>query len=634
MGLVEEICLKENLLLAAKELKKRGFRPGFDNMDAQGAEIWIELNYERLLLDLKSGRYKPMPALGFQTAKTSGGYRKLSRLTALDSILQMSANTVLAPWNDKYFSDYSFAYRTGRGTGAAIRTYTTMAQTYPCVAKLDVISCFDNINWERLETCIRGFYNDKKLTQLLMAMGKTPLLEDGELQSRTKGILQGGPISGLLCNLYYHPLDCMLEQGKIPFIRYADDLVLFSENMEELKKRNKLVLDYLEQEMYLTRNDRKCQMTSSDSIRYLGYKFRRDKRGVIALESESGTVSAYYHWNESQFRDNQRNIDILSDGILRQKDFSLRFETDTEKTIIPPETTDIVNVYSSVVFDSNFLKAAFRSGVTVNVFDRDGKLLGSFLPNTKLRSPRLTHSQLMAYYNEKERLTLARDIVRASTHNAVLNIRYYNKQYHDAFYDQILNALTELDKKVKGVRTYETLLILEASTRELYYDCYDHFLMSDEFVYGKRSRRPPENEFNAMLSFGNTVLYNLIATEINKSPLDIRIGFLHATNSRLQSLNLDLAELFKPLVVDRTILSLVNRGAIHTDCFTHNENGSVYLNEEGKHVFLRSFYLKLETQLTIDDRKMNYYQIIREEVAKMVRYFRNESPYRAFRQVR
>ncbi len=386
--------------------------------------------------------------------------------------------------------------------------------------------------------------------------------------------------------------------------------------------------------MHLVRNKRKCQVTASDKIRYLGYKFHRDRHGIIALESESGAVSAYYHWTEARAENNHREIDILSDGILRQKDFSLRFETDEGKKLIPPESTEIINVYSNVILDSNFLKKAFESGITVNIFDRENRLIGSFFPNTQLRSPKVTHSQLLAYYNEAERLKLAKDMVRASTHNTVLNIRYYHKQYPDAFYINILDEISEADKKVKEVKSYESLLLLEAGIRELYYRCYDKFLIADEFIYKKRSRRPPKNEFNAMLSFGNTVLYNLIATEINKSPLDIRIGFLHATNNRLQSLNLDLAELFKPLIVDRTVLSVINRGSIHTDCFYHNENGGVYLNEEGKQIFLKALFMKMDTQLTVDDKKMNYHQIIREEVSKLVRCFRNEAPYRAFRQMR
>ena len=632
--MVEKIYDKDLLLAQAEELKKRGFRPGFDNMDADGARIWIELNYERMYGDLRAGRYAPMPAIGFQIAKTAGGYRSLSRLTALDSILQMSANDVLEDWNEEHFSNYSFAYRTGRGTGAAIRTYISLAQEYQYAAKIDVISCYDNIDWEKLEESLQNFYREKKLVRLLMKMAKMPILVEGDLISRSKGILQGAPISGMLCNVYWHSLDNLLEKEGIPYLRYADNTVIFSSDMDEIREQYEKICTWIETDLHFTRNNRKCQITTSDSLRYLGYRFRKDRHGMIALEADSGTVSAYYRWNESKAKNNRRNIDVLSDGILRQKDFSLRFETEEGKTVIPAETTDIINVYSNVIFDTGVLKTAFQSGITINVFDRQNHLLGSFTPNSILRSPKVTQRQILAYYNERERLALAKDFVRASTHNSVLNIRYYNKQYPDPVFERALAEIADLDKKAKGVKTHENLLMLEANIREAYYRCYDKFLLADTFVFEKRSRRPPENEFNAMLSFGNTVLYNLIAMEINKSPLDIRVGFLHSTNRRLQSLNLDMAELFKPLIVDRTILALINRGSIHTDCFFRNEDGSVYLNEEGKHLFLEAFYAKLETQLTVDERKMNYRQIIREEVAKLVRYFRNESPYRAFRQVK
>ena len=632
--MVEEIFSKDMLLEKAAELRKRNFRPGFDNMDAEGARIWLELNYPRFLAELRGGRYTPMPALGFRTAKTSGGYRNLSRLTALDTVLQMSANEVLTPWNEERFSDSSFAYRPGRGTGAALRAYVSLAQEYPHAVKIDVVSCYDNIDWNRLEESLASFYHDRPLTRLLMAMAKMPVLSDGELVKREKGILQGAPISALLCNLYYHPLDCLLQEKGTAFIRYADDVVLFSKDASAAEELYRWVCDYIGRELRLEVNSRKCRIASSDSIRYLGYRFRRDKHGMIALESNSGTVSAYYRWNESRARNNHRTADILSSGILRQKDFSLQFETDAGKTLIPPESTEIINLYSNVIFDTGFLKSAFLAGITVNVFDRENRLLGSFTPNQNLRSPKTTHRQLLAYYDESERLSLAKDILRASTHNAVLNIRYYNKQYPDPFFEEVLKKTAGLDKKVKGCGSLESLMLLEAAVREAYYSCYDRFLTAEGFSYQKRSGRPPQNEFNAMLSFGNTVLYNIAATEINKSPLDIRIGFLHAANRGLQSLNLDLAELFKPLVVDRTVLSLINRGAIHTDCFYRDESGGVYLNEEGKRILFRAFYLKLETELTVNGEKMSYYRLIREEVAKLVRYFQNGTPYRAFRQVR
>ena len=142
------------------------------------------------------------------------------------------------------------------------------------------------------------------------------------------------------------------------------------------------------------------------------------------------------------------------------------------------------------------------------------------------------------------------------------------------------------------------------------------------------------NEVNSMISFGNVVLYNYIATEIYKSPLDIRVGFLHATNRREESLNLDIAEIFRPLIVDRVIFSLINRNEIKPACFTYHETGGVYLNEEGKRIFLRAFYEKLASTLSIKNQQCSYARLINMEIQKLIRHFRKAENYKAYRQVR
>ena len=114
----------------------------------------------------------------------------------------------------------------------------------------------------------------------------------------------------------------------------------------------------------------------------------------------------------------------------------------------------------------------------------------------------------------------------------------------------------------------------------------------------------------------------------------MRIGFLHATTARLNSLNLDIAEIFKPLLVDRVVLSLVNKGIISPEHFETCENGGIHLTAEGKRIFLRAFYDKLDTVITVKERKMSYDGVIKEEIRKLVRHFRGEDKYRGFRQVR
>ena len=103
-------------------------------------------------------------------------------------------------------------------------------------------------------------------------------------------------------------------------------------------------------------------------------------------------------------------------------------------------------------------------------------------------------------------------------------------------------------------------MLVEARARELYYRMINEIISNEDFHFTIRTKRPPKDPINALISFENVYLYNRIATEINKTSLDIRIGFVHFTTNRSQSLNLDLADIFKPIIVDRVIFSLINVG--------------------------------------------------------------------------
>src|SRR5690606_32259146 len=99
----------------------------------------------------------------------------------------------------------------------------------------------------------------------------------------------------------------------------------------------------------------------------------------------------------------------------------------------------------------------------------------------------------------------------------------------------------------------EELMAVEGHAREAYYSTFDYIIGDDDFRFEKRSQRPPLNRLNALISFGNSLCYTIALSEIYKTYLDPRIGYLHATNFRRFSLNLDLAEIFKPIFVDHLI---------------------------------------------------------------------------------
>lgn len=115
-----------NVSCAALKAKNK-FSPGFDKMTPDAAEIWLSINGEKLCHQLNNGKYNCMPAVGFAVAKRDGSYRNLAKLTAIDTIVQNTVLDKISPECENMFSDYSFAYRKGKGTGVAFVKYCEYA---------------------------------------------------------------------------------------------------------------------------------------------------------------------------------------------------------------------------------------------------------------------------------------------------------------------------------------------------------------------------------------------------------------------------------------------------------------------------------------------------------------------------
>ena len=463
---IDKISDKNALLLCAEQLKKRKFKPGFDGMTSEKAYMWLSMNGNSVSNELKKGRYKPMPVVGFYITKRNGRYRRLSKTTAIDTIIQNLIIDVTREDCEAKFSDYSHAYRIGRGVGTALEQYCNFASNYSMVKKIDLVSCFDNIDREILKNTINDFFADKNLTELIMSFVNTPLYNDGQFEYPDKGIFQGAPISNLLSNIYFQPLDTFLECENIPFIRYADDIVIFGRNLSNIETNMKKVKAFICDNLKLQLNEKKCKTDNPLNISYLSHRFEENKGTVIALENDINDTNAYRNWHEEAPFNPHNVVDILSDGILRPRDYSFVFENDCETFDLPIKNIEVINIYSDVAFDGNFLKVALENNVIVNIFNRSNKLIGRFIPNLPLKSPKTTNNQIMRYCNPDERLNLAKTFVFASIHNTRLNIRYYNKQNPQEIFQKALNKINNTEQKIKACETYEELLILEAQVRE------------------------------------------------------------------------------------------------------------------------------------------------------------------------
>ena len=222
-----------------------------------------------------------------------------------------------------------------------------------------------------------------------------------------------------------------------------------------------------------------------------------------------------------------------------------------------------------------------------------------------------------------------------AVHNIRSNLKYYQKRIQSENLDKAVITFGKIIAELNRSKDTEGLMLLEARARQLYYSMFNEIMHEEDFVFTKRTRRPPRDALNAMISFGNTYLYNRIATEIRKSTLDIRIGFIHATTSRSQSLNLDMADLFKNLIVDRAIFTLVNKHMInandHFEYVKVGDEDGIYLNKEGKRIFIRQLDQKIYQKQTVKGESLSYDTRIKQEISKIFRMVIYGETYHPFK---
>jgi len=190
----------------------------------------------------------------------------------------------------------------------------------------------------------------------------------------------------------------------------------------------------------------------------------------------------------------------------------------------------------------------------------------------------------------------------------------------------------DLFPKIFETKTPDELMAIEGNIRDRYYQLFNQIIKNKDFQMEKREKRPPDNPINALISFGNSIMYNTVLTEIYRTQLDPTISYLHSPQEKRFSLSLDLAEIFKPFVVDSLIFSLINTGQMNLKDFDKDLNYA-YLNENGRKKFLRAYEERLAKTIKHRrlKRKVSYKQLIRLECYRLIKHLIGDEDYKPFK---
>ncbi len=325
-----------------------------------------------------------------------------------------------------------------------------------------------------------------------------------------------------------------------------------------------------------------------------------------------------------------KRLYVLSSGRLRRHQNTLVLEAEEGRRFFPVEQVEEIHVFGEVDLNKRLLGFLTQQRIPVHFYGHNGYYIGTYYPREHYNSGYMILRQAEHYLDEAKRLDLARRFVDGALFNLYKVVRYYRNRGKPL--EAVEEAIQAHRERLAELTEVAALMQAEGKAREAYYQAFDVVLDNPDFRFETRTRRPPRNRLNALLSFGNTLLYTAVLSEIYRTHLDPRIGFLHATNFRRFTLNLDVAEVFKPVLVDRLVLSLVGRGQIQARHFVE-ELGGLYLDDRGRRVFLEAWEKRLETTFYHRGlrRKVSYRRALRLELYKIQKHLMGEWPYVPFR---
>ncbi len=295
--------------------------------------------------------------------------------------------------------------------------------------------------------------------------------------------------------------------------------------------------------------------------------------------------------------------------IIRDEN-TIMFENGEIKKKIPIENTSELFIVAEVSTNTKFFSLLSQNGIIAHFFNYYGYYIGSFYPREGNPSGHVLIKQVEHYIDKEKRLYLAKSFVLGSIINS-------EKLYQ-------IDASEQLGK-LKQASSIQEVMQVEGSFRKL---CYKALENLTGWEFETRTKRPPQNPLNALISFGNSLVYAKVLGEIYHTPLNSAVSYLHEPSEKRHSLCLDVAEVFKPILTEGLILELIRSETI-TENDLLEETEYCYLNLDGRRKFLRAFdnLLKSTVYYPKLKRKVSIRTLIRLELYKLVKHLTENEPY-------
>jgi group II intron reverse transcriptase/maturase len=272
--MIEQVVHPYNLQKALRRVIVNKGSAGVDGMETTGLREYFRENKLHLLQTVRQGRYRPRAILGVEVPKDNGKMRLLGVPTVTDRLLQQAVSQVLMPKFENGFSVHSYGFRPNKNARQAVgRALEHIHEGYTFIVDLDLRTFFDEVDHCLLLNLLYQKVKCPITLQLIRSWLRAPILINGKLEKRRKGVPQGSPISPLLSNILLNELDKELTRRKLRFVRYADDFSIYTKSRGRAKATMRSIEKFLNTKLKLTVNRDKSGIRKPVQFTLLGFGF-------------------------------------------------------------------------------------------------------------------------------------------------------------------------------------------------------------------------------------------------------------------------------------------------------------------------------------------------------------------------
>lgn len=279
--------------------------------------------------------------------------------------------------------------------------------------------------------------------------------------------------------------------------------------------------------------------------------------------------------------------------------FQVKYKDGMIKSI-PAETLEVIEVFGKVQLTTQCVTECLKRGVSVIYYSINGAYYGRLVSTTHVNVQR-QRKQAAVANNDLFKVDFSRKIISAKIRNQMVILRRYARN-KDIDIERPLVEMQIMQKKVICAKTVEQIMGYEGTAARIYFKILA-LLIDPKFTFSGRSRRPPRDPFNSMISLGYSIILNEIYGKIEGKGLNPYFGVMHKDREKHPTLASDLMEEWRAVLIDSTALSMLNGHELSVDDFySEMDQSGVFLTQDAFKLYIK----KLENKFRTDSRYLSY----------------------------